>query len=288
MRKINKTSKIQVIIRGGMGNQMFQFAYAKSLSLKYGLKLEFIDLSSKARVKRNWGLSCFGIEPTFHNSYSRSKLILKIWLVRKIKKVFPQKLFNILVEDTEYLGPPFLKSPPLLISGYWQGESYFFDYTNQIKSIFSFSLPSQPISRSHLLPSVAIHVRRGDFASDPIAKSIHLVCTPQWYRSAWNVMKQKIGDCRAIVFSDDPEWTKLELKLSGNVIYNDTDFSAPAWVDMASMSQCDHFIISNSSYSWWAAWLGKNPNKIVIAPKEWLVGKSTSTLGLCPPSWILF
>ena len=94
-------------------------------------------------------------------------------------------------------------------------------------------------------------------------------------------------NAKALVFSDDSVWARSNLNLEGDVEYIESTDSVSSWIDMARMSRCQHFIISNSSYSWWGAWLSDHPSKIVIAPNFWLQGRPTIDLGLCPEAWIL-
>ncbi len=274
-----------MLIRGGLGNQMFQVAHAVVLAKYYSVEAEFIDTTRMAFKGRAWELGCFEIVPAQLNPLKKYLFILSIFLKRFCSKYKLPFLNNVLVEDGGKFDMP--SSPPSLVYGYWQKHSIYESYQNEISRLFKF--PSSSFLKQFNSDSslVAIHVRRGDYVEDEKSKNIHLVCDVNWYRSAWNKMQSKIIKPQAIVFSDDLEWAKRELNLSGNVVFNDTDLSAPAWVDMANMSQCDHFIISNSSYSWWAAWLGKKKDKVVIAPSEWFRGKFTKDLGVCPDEWIL-
>ncbi len=275
-------SKVWVFIRGGLGNQMFQFAHALVLAKHFSVEPKFIDVTKMAVKGRAWELACFGISPEKINFIKFYFFIVSIFLKHFFCKFKLPLLKNVMLEGlTQH------DKPPELVYGYWQKHAIYELYQHEIAKVFKFP-PSNFLKQFKFKsPLVAIHVRRGDYVLDEKSKNIHLVCNVDWYRRAWNEMQTKVDNSHAIVFSDDPEWAKRELKLSGNVIYNDTDFSAPAWVDMANMSQCDHFIISNSSYSWWAAWLGAKEGKVVIAPSEWFKGRSTKELGVCPDEWIL-
>ncbi len=286
-----KDKKVKVLIRGGMGNQMFQVAYAKTLANKYGMELEFINFSSNARVQRNWSLSCFGIQPASISRFAQAILVVEVWLAQKLAKILPGFGFRVLVETKEFVGPSKIKFVPNIISGYWQGEKYFLSCQDEIKKIFTFpSLLEKyqlALSKNVDIKYVAIHIRRGDYVSDPIAKNNHLVCDPDWYEAAWRLMRTKLGLCQALVFSDDIEWVRNNVFLDGDVVYVDNLPEIPDWIDMARMTNCDHFIISNSTYSWWAAWLGKTEDKIVIAPSNWFRGVKTKDLGICPDEWFL-
>jgi hypothetical protein len=283
-------NKIQVLIRGGMGNQMFQVAFAKALAIRFQAELELVDMSSNARVERNWSLSCFGLEPKLISKKLKFFILLRILVQRIFLRFSPEVSLGVLIEQEEFSPPRECKYPPNLVSGYWQCRKCFEKYSDDIKKFFTFpELPANfdiTLQIRNQSPSVAIHIRRGDYSDDSIARSIHLVCTPEWYSDAWNSLRKQLGECHAIVYSDDVDWVKSNVLLEGNVFYSDNEDSAE-WFDMASMSKCDHFIISNSTYSWWAAFLGATSESIVIAPKQWLVGKKTVDIGMCPESWTL-
>ena len=136
-------------------------------------------------------------------------------------------------------------------------------------------------------PSVAIHVRRGDYVTDPVATKRHLICDAQWYEGAWDYIRAKIGGGHAFVFSDDPAWVRKTLKLDGDVTIVENSNGEEPWMDMARMSLCNHFVISNSSYSWWAAYLSNPRDKTVVAPKYWFNGVLTADIKICPDDWIL-
>jgi hypothetical protein len=283
--------KVKVLIRGGMGNQMFQLAFAIALCKRLDAQYELLDLSSKARVQRNWGLSCFDIEPCKLNNVARLLLLAKVWLCRKWFKLFRRYFFNVLIETNEFAQSKSIRFVPNIISGYWQRFEYFSNIDCEIKEAFRFpKIPKEYDINSDidpLLPKIAIHVRRGDYASDPIAKMHHLICTPEWYEKAWQKMQKQIGVCQAIIFSDDINWVRKNILLEGKVIFAESHSAMPEWIDMARMSNCDHFIISNSTFSWWAAWLSKADNKKIIAPSFWFKGEATKDLGICPSTWML-
>jgi len=278
-----------VIVRGGLGNQMFQYAFATALAVRFGCTPRFVDLSDRNRVARNWALGCFGVEPTPISSIQRLFLVGLVGVSQKLSCNNMPSWPGVLIERLEYAGPPNLNISPRIVSGYWQRPSYFADCEDDIRRVFSFrsTRPIYNLIDSTDLPVVAIHVRRGDYVSDPVASELHLVCDAQWYNNTWDFVRNELGDCQALVFSDDPQWARENLRLSGKVFYVSNDSEQEPWVDMALMSQCDHFIISNSTFSWWAAYLAKSPTKRVYAPKYWFRGQETATLGICPSTWHL-
>jgi hypothetical protein len=277
-----------VIVRGGLGNQMFQVAFATALAERFAVRPRFVDLSEHARVARRWELGCFGIEPAQLSDLARLGLVACARTAHYWQKLkLPGRFAQALIEAPA--SPPSLAQAPRLVSGYWQNPRLFAGSAPTLRKLFALSTPGwQPMAAaSASCPTVAVHVRRGDYASDPTARSVHLVCDENWYRQAWDVMRAAVPQARALVFSDDIEWARGHLALVGEVDYVAGAPDAAAWVDLARMSQCDHFIISNSSYSWWAAWLGALPAKRVIAPRYWFRGRETAVLGICPEDWML-
>lgn len=133
---------------------------------------------------------------------------------------------------------------------------------------------------------MAMHVRRGDYVSDPAA-AMHLVCDVGYYERACSEMLKRVPDAQFVVFSDDMNWVRGHISLPADTAYALASKDQPAWVDLMLMRCCDHFVISNSSYSWWAAFLSEHPGKQVIAPDHWLVGVTTRSIGICPEDWLL-
>jgi hypothetical protein len=274
-----------VYIRGGLGNQMFQFAYALILSQKFSLNLKLLDFTKHAKTRRDWGLGCFRLEPENLTLFSKIFLYLLPYVKLLFIKLHIPLMRTFLFEGVNIVNETYC---PKYVYGYWQKATFYKSNRRLIKDFFVF--PSTRFNREDYgdSPLVAIHVRRGDYVNEKNYRNLHLVCDARWYRSAWLKMKSELSkDARAIVFSDDPLWAKRELRLVGKVEYNAYNKNTPAWVDMANMSKCDHFIISNSSYSWWAAWLGEALNKKVIAPFFWFNNVATKDLDICPAEWML-
>ncbi|MDQ3100818.1 MAG: alpha-1,2-fucosyltransferase, partial [Bacteroidota bacterium] len=97
---------------------------------------------------------------------------------------------------------------------------------------------------------------------------------------------QKHSDLRLFVFSDDMKWVGENIRFDHPITFVDRGFDADAATDMHLMSLCKHNIIANSSFSWWAAWLNKNPGKIIVAPRRWFTSPDMSDNDLIPERWI--
>lgn len=167
--------------------------------------------------------------------------------------------------------------------GYFQSEKYFKQSKDSIYRYFEFTDEIQEeINKQYFkykeLKTASIHIRRGDYLKYP---DIHPVCDAKYYNDA--MARLNMVD-KFLVFSDDPKWCKENFDLNVcDVIEGNVDF-----VDMGLMSKCDHNIIANSSFSWWGAWLNKNPEKIVIAPNNWFGENGPKDTGdLIPEGWII-
>ena len=133
--------------------------------------------------------------------------------------------------------------------------------------------------------SVSLHIRRGDYASNPVTQSFHGTLQMGYYTRAMRHLAERIEDPHLYVFSDDPEWARGNLQSeypTEFVIHNDVDRN---YEDLRLMSSCKHHIIANSTFSWWAAWLCSNPEKLVFAPRKWFEGSNNDTRDLIPDTW---
>jgi hypothetical protein len=129
-------------------------------------------------------------------------------------------------------------------------------------------------------------VRMTDYLTDPVTQKKHGTCDSEYYKRALEYITEKVSNPHFYVFSDDMQWTKQNLDIPQPVCYVDQNSPNMGHVDMYLMSLCRHHIIANSTFSWWGAWLNKNPDKIVIAPKKWFAAAEYNSDDLIPSSWI--
>jgi hypothetical protein len=286
-------------ITGGLGNQMFQFATAYALAKKLNTKVG-LDLSeiNKKDGKTNFTYRNFQLEQVFNinhleiiPSFSYNFIIGNHFL-DKIKRFFIKGTF-FYEKDLTFNPAVFDMQKNAYIEGYFQTEKYFIAYENDIRKQFSFK--QKPNVKTENLSeiikkenSIAIHVRRGDYVNNKTINSVHGACSLDYYKKALNHFD--LTQHQLFFFSDDINWVKenfnfIDLSTSTFVDWNNGE---NAWQDMYLMSQCKHFIIANSSFSWWGAWLSINKDKKVIAPKQWFNNylKNNQTKDLIPTSWI--
>lgn len=287
---------IIVRLKGGLGNQLFQYAVGKALALKHGTDL-IVDTREFSRDPlRNYRLDSFQIKakPSNHfwffpeNRIGR-RLNKLLQLARKISS-YPLTL----VRETRFsFNPEALLAPNYsYLDGYWQSEQYFAPISEQLRQDLCLALPlsqtQQELARkiSADKHAVALHVRRGDYVADPTTTAFHGLCSIEWYEQAVNLVLKKIPDAHFYIFSDDYAWVKDHLRLSAPMHFIEPSPDGQEAIDLHLMSLCQHNIIANSSFSWWGAWLNTNPDKIVIAPQRWFAAGHQDTIDLIPAKWI--
>lgn len=289
--------KIEVIyLQGGLGNQMFQYAFYlnrknKGNNITYDTTL--IDLQNQHNG--------YELERIFKIKSKTSpfrilfyKLINGILyknssnIIFKILEWWSKHLGLKIIKDTEpsiYFNKFDLKQINVFL-GYWQTEKYFSNNID-LKQIFSFdeNLLSD-MTRNVLLQiekcnSVSIHIRRGDYLlNNPLYGNI---CTLEYYKKSIEYIKKTVSNSIFYIFSDDIEWVKENINLS-DAIYINHNKETDSWQDMFLMSRCKHNIIANSSFSWWGAYLNDNPDKIIISPSKFI--NSTSEQHIISDSFV--
>lgn len=274
-------------IMGGMGNQMFQYALAyrlKSIGHRVKLDLSFFDCQKEEGIgKRKYALDCFeniDIKVSSKAECQRYNPQYSSWFVRHSLGEI-QKLLNRIpaLQITKYAErEPYYEFHKELfslkrayLSGYWQNHNYFEKIRPELLKVFSFKPPvnlKNSIAKKTIQAkeSVSVHIRRGDYLN---FKDIYgEICTINYYMKAIEYIKKTVKNPHFYFFSDEPNWIRENFNLS-NMTVIDWNSRDDASYDMYLMSKCKHNIIANSTFSWWAAWLNKNPKKIVISPSKY-------------------
>ena len=176
--------------------------------------------------------------------------------------------------------------------GFWQSEKYFIDKEKEIRADLTLKDAVGPKAQEvsakikNAKNSISLHVRRGDYVSDAKTNEHHGTCGPEYYVQALEYITSEIGkDIIVFIFSDDIEWVKDNMPMSYPAVYV-SSLDIPDYEELMLMSQCHHHIIANSSFSWWGAWLNPRPDKIVIAPKQWIRKMQWRHKDTVPKSWI--
>ena len=281
---------IIVKLNGGLGNQMFQYAIARHLALLNRSSLLFdIDLLLHNTVEnyRGFQLRVFNISG---KTVTKRKHFGKDINHEKLNNFFhvnEKKVFHFDESVLELRGDIYLE-------GYWQSEKYFTDIRNVFLKEFVIKTRINKINKDILESirksnAVCVHVRRGDYISNLNTYSNHGFCSLQYYKDANTMIVDKTQNPKFFIFSDDPAWCKSSLSFISPSCIVDVNPPNKGYEDLRLMMNCKHFIIANSSFSWWGAWLSKNTNKIVIAPKQWFKLKhkwGDYTKDLFPKEWI--
>lgn len=272
---------------GGLGNQMFQYACGRALSLKRGVPL-WLDaraLDVKAEhTPRQYALGPFDIR------------------ARRLDNAEWQTLAPLNAPLIQETGPRFMPqvmqaSAPACLSGYWQSERYIRAIRPVLQLDFQLRQgPTPEMTRwaqrmrnpDAGKASVMLHVRRGDYVSLPAANAMHGLCDLSYYRDALRTLQGRHGALEVFAFSDDPAWVSQHLPAVHpcHVVSLAGAQARPAEHDLWLMQQCQHHVLANSSFSWWAAWLGQREGSTVMAPRHWMKAPGFDDTDLIPQNWL--
>lgn len=294
--------KAIVKFNGGLGNQMFQYAFAYTVAKKFNLQM-FFDFCFFEDVKhtaiatdREFELHAFDIKCQEASkedlakvvfSKRQSKLQKFLWQNFKLKSFEPDG--NDFLQKNSYVFDKTLfKKPYYYYNGYFQNEKYFKSEKENLIKCFTLNLPLDEQNQNVLnkileTNSVSIHIRRGDYITLENANKFHGVCSLDYYKKAIDFIAKRVKNPHFFVFSDDIDWVNKNLKIQYPMTIVDFNQNQ-GWFDLELMKNCKHNITANSSFSWWGAWLNQNPTKIVIAPKKWTVQKRKCDI--IPKEWI--
>lgn len=280
---------ILVQLKGGLGNQMFQYAAARSLALKYEVPLLLDTGSYEPKQAGMYGLSGLNIQAGIATQADLAAF--KHGTIGKVlNRVLPPQLRSTYKEPHYEYDPQFFQArPPVRLKGYWQSWRYFEAVKATIQTDFTFANPfSQDIldkaAELKATVSVAMHFRRGDY-TDAATAAFHGICEPAYYDAAVRYMLTRHPHARFYIFTNDPEWVQDNLPDGISYEIVSGELSHTQYEDLFLMSQCRHQIIANSSFSWWAAWLNTYEEKQVAAPANWFAGAGHSAKDLVPASW---
>jgi hypothetical protein len=299
---------VQVVIVkliGGLGNQLFQYAAGRQLSILHetSLKLDisyFEHQTSLGYTPRRYSLKPFCIQATFatpeeiaaavKGSPKRGSARIIAGLNRRLNPCYRP---SVLAEPSCRSYDPAIRRTArnVYLAGFWQSEKYFADIQEVIRR--EFTVRHEPEGQNREMaekitrtPSVSIHVRRGDYVSDARTNHVHGVCSLAYYQKCVDLIAERVSSPHFFVFSDDPVWTRENLHLEHSATFVTHNGAATDYEDLRLMSLCQHNIVANSSFSWWGAWLNTNPDKMVLAPRQWFNDPTIDNPDLIPEGWI--
>lgn len=266
---------IIVRLTGRLGNQMFQYALARSLQSQG--KEVYIDSCMLKYDGNQYELGiytgCSSINETVMKDRDRLGDCRKDYISKIKRKLFGYKKTHIVENGYQY-HPELFTMDEIYLEGYWQSEKYFKNIGQLIREDFTF--PDLKEERNLALAeqmgqvqSVSLHIRRGDYLEKKYAPMHGNICNKQYYENAIAYMEEHVQHPVFYIFTDDVEWAKEQYRNREDFVIVDENSGNQSFRDMQLMSSCKHHIIANSSFSWWGAWLDMNPDKIVVAPPKW-------------------
>ncbi len=270
---------------GGLGNQLFQYALGRRLSLERNTELFFDATWYEKPPNRKYSLDKFhtsGAVATKTDSKKRKPRLLDVILPINKKRYIREQSFLF---DKKILSV----GKDVYLDGYWQSPKYFESIEDILKKDLVLKEPQGEENEDmrkkiYSVNSVSLHVRRGDFLAEKNKKT-YTDCGPEYYQSAVNYIFKQTGEIELFVFSDDPEWVKENLH-TGHPTTFVSSHHFTDYQELNLMRSCKHNITANSTFSWWGAWLNPNPKKIVVTPKQWFVPMGRNGEDLIPATWI--
>lgn len=294
---------IVVRIYEGLGNQMFEYAFAYALSKsaeKKNIKI-YLDMRNKdvtvydkRRMGRPLNINLFNIslpiaddeilghwnymtEETFIHKVISCIQGIGLWRYQVAQEVeFNYNRSCLRVRDYSYL------------TGWFQHYEYFERYREALLKEFTLKQKLQiPIQLQNIMDAyqvISIHIRRGDYITDPNARKAMCICERDYYDNAVEYLKSKLSNPYLFIFTNDEKWVAGNLQFDIPHIVVSNHYNLSDIQEMVLMSLCNHNIIANSTFSWWGAWMNTYQDKIVVAPKKWFVGGKRKNIAM--ESWV--
>ena len=283
---------VLVEVSGGLGNQMFQYACGKALAIRNNAALA-LDLSWFERQElRQFELWRYAIR---HEECAHAGL-LSLRTAHKLRRWGERLLFGnrrIREKSTGYDDTVFHAKGNLYLQGFWQSEKYFRDCKEPIKEELCLVEPLDAANQAwankiqQSKNAVSVHIRRGDYLTVPANQVTFEELSIEYYNNALKIMEALLGEINVFVFSNDLLWARENLISDAPMFFVDANDEHNGHKDMRLMSLCSHNIIANSTFSWWGAWLNRNPNKIVISPRTWFKKEDMNHDDIIPEDWIV-
>jgi len=288
---------IIIRLKGGMGNQMFQYAFGVKLAtaLDTELKIDLSSLLDRSKgefVYRNYDLPIFKVNDQLLISEGFFKTIYKpkISRITKMMRQYINKGKTFIKEKHFHFQPELITQPKdnSIYEGWFQSPKYFSEVEDKIRKEFQFKNSilenSKPLfEKIKNTNSICLNVRRTDFLK---VDTLNTTDKNYFFKAAKYIAK-RIENPVFYVFSDDVEWCRKNIVMDYPVEVVEHEHKGHKFGNyMQLMIACKHFIIPNSSYAWWAVWLNEHPNKIVVAPQNWFNDLQINTSDLVPDSWV--
>lgn len=284
-------------LKGGLGNQLFQYAAGRAIAERTHMKLKLDVSSYQSDLLRDYRLGNYDVASEIATreeieSLNPSKANYLRWVLRRLRWIFePIHRRSYFKERGFPFNPEVLRiDQPAYLNGYWQSEKYFV----AIRDILLRELTPRAMLNSasaaaaramQASSSVSLHIRRGDYIANPGAHQIHGVVPLEYYGAAVEHIAARVADPHFFIFSDDMAWVQDNLRIGFPMTYVGAEQRNQDYDDLRLMSYCHHHIVANSSFSWWGAWLNPRTDKIVVAPQKWFAAP-IDVRDLTPAGWI--
>jgi glycosyl transferase family 11 len=285
---------IVVRLLGGLGNQLFQYATGRALAARRG---DDLRLDASAYHEPQPGLTPRRYEL---DGWRIRAGLCDRWLLWKLRRGSRIPLLApllgghaVVTEASHYFDASLERRTErhLYLDGYWQCERYFRDIRGELLSELALIAP--PDARNAALldeirgcNAVAVHVRRTDYVQNEHLRAVHGACSVDYYRRAMAHVCERTDSPRFFLFSDDPKWVEANIEAPGPARYVSHNGGDRGAEDLRLMRECKRFVIANSSFSWWGAWLAVHADKIVVAPRPWFADPKEDEGDLVPDSWV--
>jgi hypothetical protein len=280
---------ILIQLKGGLGNQMFQYAAARALAAKHGIKVLLDATHYREDQLRNFDLLELNVAARLASSKEADEMRPNSPWQRVIARLTPSARKTYYKQPYYHFDPDFFRlGPRIYLQGYFQSERYFQPIKDVIRQELTFRNP-MPANVQELAAqmrreaSVSVHIRRGDYKNAETLR-MHGMLPLSYYDEAVKGLQNDLPSPHFYIFTDDSRWVKENLDLPGATLVSGP-VTHTHFEDLYLMQQCRHNIIANSSFSWWGAWLNDSPEKKVIAPKNWFNEGPKDTQDLIPASW---
>lgn len=281
-------------LQGGLGNQMFQYAFGRALAKKHGVPLKLDATMFPSYKWHRRMIEHLNISAPFASAQE-----VRRFAIHRRRPNWPWKILNPLLHDPKkyvvepsfYFNPAILEvRPPCLVDGYWLTEKYFLDIEDVIREEFTvrselneYTKHMEEKIRSTESP-IMLHVRRGDFIHPQFADR-HGAVSSSYYAHAISLMREKAPNASYFIFSDTPEWARENVRPDAPTEYIG---QTAEWnyLDLYLMTFCKHFILANSTFGWWGAWLSKSYRHNVTIMPKYMTNKM-DVRDLAHESWIV-
>ena len=265
---------IEVVMDAGLGNEMFQYAIGRALSIRLERPL-VLDISLLFQSPGwEFDLPCFRLGEHSVRDFPYPLWLARTHALRRLASCGIELMRFIDEPPLQFSSEPLQVQKPCILRGFWQNERYFESISRHLRDEFTIIREQDPRSaecqeRIRRVKSIGLHVRRGDYLVPPGGEDFHGICSMEYYGAALRLILSRLGpDAELFVFSDDMAWAGENIRYDLATVY--VDWNADRnYEDLRLMSACRALIMANSTFGWWAGWLNPRADKVVVAPRQW-------------------